>query len=263
MDSYSVIVPVHNNAAVVRRTLRSLDVAIAFLNREWGSTVPGEVVVVDDGSTDDSSRAVAEYGKDFKLVRRERASSPSCARNTGVSHSRGQLLFFLDGDDLFLPEHLYACYQTLADRSFSYVKTGVRLADPVHADWRPRIEFSVTINLCVRREVHDFVGGFPDLHLFRRDGDQFVHQTDIFNKIEDMFYNDLLDKLFQGAVVPRETVEYCRYPGNAYDRQYEKFCQPFGKCPEPFTEDFLFRHNLAMLLVDRQIKQLRQTRGNV
>ena len=261
MDSFSVIVPVHNNAAVVQRTLQSVGDAIAFLKREWGTVVPGEVIVVDDGSTDGSDRAIAEYGQDYKLVRREQASSPSCARNTGVSHSTGQLLIFLDGDDRFLPEHMHACYQALQSRAVSYVKTGVRLADPVHADWRPRIEYSLSINLCVRREAHDLVGGFPNLHLFRRDGDQFVHQTDIFYKIEDIFYNQLLRELCRGAVVPRETVEYCRYPGNAYDRQYEKFCRPLGAYPDSHSEDVLFRHKLASLLVQRQVKQLQQPRG--
>src|SRR5262249_26972988 len=155
-----------------------------------GPAVAAEVVVVDDGSADGTYRTALEFtrGKgSWKVVRRDSPSSPSCARNTGVSHSSGELLFFLDGDDLFLPHDIAECYRALEDRGTDYVKTGVRLAHPVHPDWRPRIEFSIPINLCIRRRCHEFFGGFPDYHLFSRADGRFRHETDIFFKIEDMF----------------------------------------------------------------------------
>jgi hypothetical protein len=190
------------------------------------------------------------------LVQREKSSSPSCARNAGVACSTGDLLCFLDGDDLFFPNHLYECYRALEDSGVSFVKTGVRLADPVHPDWRGRIESSVVLNLCVRRSCHDFLGGFLDLHLFRRDGDAFDHQTDIFYKVEDQFYNLMLDQLFRGARVETETVEYCRYPGNSYDKQYEKFRQPYGACAVSDADSF--RITLAGLLVQDRIDSLKK-----
>jgi hypothetical protein len=63
--------------------------------------------------------------------------------------------------------------KALGESGADFFKTGVRLADPVHADWRPRIAFSLALSLCVRRGCHEFVGGFPDYQLCRREGDTF------------------------------------------------------------------------------------------
>jgi hypothetical protein len=135
----------------------------------------------------------------------------------------------------------------LESEKIDFVKTGVRLADPVHPDWKPRIEFSIVLNLCIRRRCHDFFGGFPDYHLFKRQGDQFVHEEDIFYKAEDMFYNLLAHQFFRGVTLPMETVAYCRYPGNSYDRQYEKFSRPFAG-HQPPTGKERFRLQLAEVL---------------
>src|SRR6476661_207098 len=117
MDSFSVIVTAHNCAAFIGPALRSVEAAIAAFQRQRPSaSATGEVVVVDDGSTDGTSQQVAEFtrGRNFwKVVRRDTPSSPSCARNTGALHSAGALLFFLDGDDLFLPNHILECCRTL------------------------------------------------------------------------------------------------------------------------------------------------------
>jgi tetratricopeptide (TPR) repeat protein len=232
MTSFSVIVTAHNCAAVLRRTLQSVHHALVYYRSEPnGPKGAGEVIIVEDGSTDATASVAADFlhGKDgWNLLRRPQASSPCCARNTGDRKARGDLLFFLDGDDLFLPEHIAACCRALEDPALDFIKTGVRLADPVHPDWKKRIDFSVIINLCLRRRCHDELGGFPDYHLFRRVGDRFTHEKDLFFKIEDMYYNRLVDHFFRGRTLARETVDHLRSPGNSFDRQYAKFCQPFN-----------------------------------
>jgi len=233
MNSLSVIITAHNNAAVLPRTLQSARDAVAFgKEQDVFREVAVEVVAVDDGSTDATGAILDEFARETgytSVIHRPRPSSPSCARNTGAAAARGELLYFLDGDDLYLPEHLVVCYWALQfTPQAGFAKTGVVLADPVHPDWRPRIEGSVVLNLCVRRHCHEAVGGFPDYHLFVRHGDGFKHLSDIFYKFEDQFYNQLLAKRFTGVAVRRETVQYLRYPGNSYDRQYEKFRRPFG-----------------------------------
>lgn len=261
-DRLSVIVTAHNCGPVIRRTLQSVVDAIDWLNVSSETTVATEVVVVDDGSSDQTAEAAAEFAGRYagwKVVLRERPTNPAFARNLGVRASQGDLLFFLDGDDLFLPMHLAVCRQALADATVDFVKTKVRLAHPVHGDWRLRIENSLAINLCIRRRCHNFCGGFPDDQLFRRIGDELQHELDIFYKLEDTFYNYVLNRVFRGRRLALETVEYCRHRGNSFDRQYEKFCQPFGAVPEYENPDDLLRLRVASALAQHRVERLKAT----
>jgi glycosyltransferase involved in cell wall biosynthesis len=64
-----------------------------------------ELVVVDDGSTDDTPTMLASYGDAIRVVRKENGGVAS-ARNAGIEAAKGDLLAFLDDDDLFLPGKL-------------------------------------------------------------------------------------------------------------------------------------------------------------
>jgi glycosyltransferase involved in cell wall biosynthesis len=262
MKSFSVIVTAHNNETVLQRTLQSVEEAITYRAARQPSFhwQDAEIVVVDDGSTDGTLQILRDFsaGKPFyTVVHRPQSSSPSCARNTGVAASTGEFLFFLDGDDLFLPSHIDACWRELQAPNWQFVKTGVRLQDPVHPDWKVRIEHSLVINFCVRRTCHEAVGGFPDYHLFVRHGDDYTHRVDIFYKVEDQFYSELVCSLFPGVKVLAETVEHLRYPGNTFDRQYAKFCQPFGQYREMLAPEHRFRLGLAELITRYQLDTLR------
>jgi glycosyltransferase involved in cell wall biosynthesis len=90
----SVIVPVYNGA---RYLGEALDSALA---QDYGAV---EVIVIDNGSTDDS-RAVAA-ARNVKLLHQERPGA-GAARNTGIDASRGEILAFLDQDDVWLPSKL-------------------------------------------------------------------------------------------------------------------------------------------------------------
>jgi glycosyltransferase involved in cell wall biosynthesis len=157
--SFSVIITTHNNQAVLAATLKSAEEAIGFDADCTPSFRAGDaqIVVVDDGSTDGTPEILRDFvaGKAmYTLVRRQHSSSPACARNAGVEVAHGELLIFLDGDDLFLPPHIHHCLQALEDPKCCFAKTGVHLKDPVHPDWKQRIEHSVVINLCLRRRCH-------------------------------------------------------------------------------------------------------------
>jgi glycosyltransferase involved in cell wall biosynthesis len=263
MKPLSVIVTAQNNEGVLPGTLTSVEDALAFHAKRDKSFQPAdaEVVVVDDGSTDHTADVLQQLTHNkplYTVIRRERPSSPSCARNTGVAASSGELLLFLDGDDLFLPSHIDDCWRQMQDPHCSFVKTGVRLRDPIHPDWRVPLEQCLAINLCVRRRCHKFVGGFPDYHLCTRQGEQLVPTADLFFKVEDQFYNRLLFALFQGFKIEAETVEHRRYPGNSFDRQYAKFCRPLGQYRDDVSADDRFRASVADLIIRHRIEVLRQ-----
>lgn len=93
----SVIVPAYNATGSIGETLRSV------LAQTYSVF---EVVVVDDGSTDDPA-ALCDALNDSRIrVVRQSNRGLAGARNTGIRHARGRFLAFLDADDLWLPEKL-------------------------------------------------------------------------------------------------------------------------------------------------------------
>ncbi len=98
--SLSVIVPAYNYASTVRRALVSVIPQLA---------VSHELIVIDDGSIDDTPAVIAELTKEFPgkfhYVRKENGG-PSSARNRGIRESSGSFLVFLDADDELLPDAL-------------------------------------------------------------------------------------------------------------------------------------------------------------
>lgn len=95
----SVIIPAFNSALFLPDALRSV------LNQTYPHL---EVVVVDDGSVDSTAELLAEWAaqdKRVRWVRQENQGLPS-ARNTGMRQASGELLAFLDADDVIMPEKL-------------------------------------------------------------------------------------------------------------------------------------------------------------
>lgn len=86
----SCIIAAHNAAKYLRETLDNV-----LAQR----SVTFEVIVVDDGSTDETAEIAASYGDRLRLVRQENAGV-SAARSRGIEHARGELIVFVDADDL-------------------------------------------------------------------------------------------------------------------------------------------------------------------
>jgi glycosyltransferase involved in cell wall biosynthesis len=96
----SVVIPTWNRAHLVGESVESA------LGQEGGDL---EVIVVDDGSTDGTAEVIERrFGKSVKLLRMTTRSGVGAARNEGVCHATGDLLAFLDSDDLWLPGKLKA-----------------------------------------------------------------------------------------------------------------------------------------------------------
>lgn len=96
MKTISVIIPTYNYARFLRE---AIDSALA----QTCSAL--EVIVVDDGSTDDTPRILAGYGDRIRSIRQDN-QGVSAARNTGIAAARGEYLAFLDSDDVWKPRKL-------------------------------------------------------------------------------------------------------------------------------------------------------------
>jgi glycosyltransferase involved in cell wall biosynthesis len=101
----SVVIPNYNYAHYLGDTLDSV----------FAQTYSHlELIVVDDGSQDESEALVRSYGKLIRFIRQNN-QGVSVARNRGVQESKGQYIAFLDADDLWLPTKLEKQVQRLLD----------------------------------------------------------------------------------------------------------------------------------------------------
>src|SRR5215217_62523 len=91
----SVVIPCYNQAHFLKEAIESV------LKQSYAHY---EIVVVDDGSTDETSEVASSY-EGVRLIRQENRGLAE-ARNTGIKHSEGDFLVFLDADDRLLPEAL-------------------------------------------------------------------------------------------------------------------------------------------------------------
>lgn len=92
----SVIIPTYNRGWIIKETIDSV------LAQTFDSY---ELIVVDDGSDDNTSEILDNYGNKIRIIRQTN-QGVSSARNRGIISSSGKLIALLDSDDLWLPEKL-------------------------------------------------------------------------------------------------------------------------------------------------------------
>jgi glycosyltransferase involved in cell wall biosynthesis len=164
----SVIIPTHNRAGCLREAVDSV-LAQEFRNFE--------LIVVDDGSTDDTPRLLQEYGDAIRVLRQENRGV-SAARNRGIAAARGALIAFLDSDDLWLPGKLdrqVEFFNSHADALICqteelWVRKGRRVNPGKRHRKRGGMIFEPSLDLClvspsavmVRRELFQRVGFFDE-----------------------------------------------------------------------------------------------------
>lgn len=96
MVSVSVIIPTYNRGWIIKE---AIDSVLAQTYRTY------ELIVVNDGSTDETAALLNQYGDRLQVIYQEN-QGVSSARNRGIASSRGELIALLDSDDLWLPEKL-------------------------------------------------------------------------------------------------------------------------------------------------------------
>ena len=161
----SIVIPTYNRSAIVRRAIDSvLDQTFTDL----------EIIIVDDGSTDDTREALAAYPDRVRYVRQENAG-PAAARNHGMLLARGDYIGFLDSDDAYLPQNvekhlrvfeanpgagLVYCGIEILDRNGDHVKNVLpNPGDRGHVlDRLIRYNFITSSTVLLRRKAMEFAG---------------------------------------------------------------------------------------------------------
>jgi glycosyltransferase involved in cell wall biosynthesis len=120
--SVSVIIPTYNRSKLLAQAIASV----------LGQTYPNhEIIVVDDGSTDDTCDYVASLGDPrVKLVRAAHSGHIPRVRNTGIARARGEWVAFLDSDDVWLPAKLERQMQAIRDSKAAWSYTRYEHVNP-------------------------------------------------------------------------------------------------------------------------------------
>lgn len=173
----AVIIPTYNRADAVCRAIESVLV----------QTYPRvEIIVVDDGSTDDTRSRLRQFGGKIRVIWKQN-SGPAAARNTGVRESTGEVIAFLDSDDLYLPTKLERQVALLNQAGPSvccclcntllHFWDGRRTSSFELSPLEPQQEFGVWLNAtevlstrfvifnqaaAIRREAFEWAGGFDE-----------------------------------------------------------------------------------------------------
>lgn len=96
MAKVSVIIPTHNREDYISDTLESV------INQTYKDL---EIIVIDDGSTDNTKKKLETFGNKIKLIE-QKNSERAVARNNGVKSSSGKYIAFLDSDDIWIKHKL-------------------------------------------------------------------------------------------------------------------------------------------------------------
>jgi len=164
----SVIIPTYNRAGCLREAVDSV------LAQEFRGF---ELIVVDDGSTDETPQLLREYGSSIRMLRQENRGV-SAARNAGIAASRGELIAFLDSDDAWLPGKLARQVEffrqnpeiLICQTEELWVKNGRRVNPGQRHRKRGGMIFEPSLALCLvspsavmlRRELFEQVGLFDE-----------------------------------------------------------------------------------------------------
>lgn len=106
----SVIIPLYNKAETITRTLSSI------LSQEYDNY---EVVIVDDGSTDNGLEVVKSLRSDKISIYCQPNKGPSAARNLGVRKAKGDWVVFMDADDWF-EQNAFTVFESMIHRKNKY-----------------------------------------------------------------------------------------------------------------------------------------------
>jgi glycosyltransferase involved in cell wall biosynthesis len=117
----TAVIPTHNRSRLLAQALRSA---------LWQEGVDLEIVVVDDGSSDDTPDVVASFKDErVRLVRNEVPQRVAAARNRGLAEARGRWVGFLDDDDIWAPNKLARQLRAAGQAQRSWVYTGAVKVD--------------------------------------------------------------------------------------------------------------------------------------
>lgn len=210
MAKISVIVPVYNTAAFLKRCVQSV---LEQTFDDW------ELILVNDGSPDNAWELMLPYAANPKI---RLLSSPnrglSAARNAGVEVARGQWIYFLDSDDFIHPQLLEIAYRALCTHRTDFAYFCLRHIQPGEEPDTLATRFERVPERVVLAPFSDFLNPSADIEAVR-----FLWPRALFNRVrftprlkfEDIcFVRSVLPLLASGVFLDYAPYYYVQRPGS-------------------------------------------------
>lgn len=259
-ESISICIASYNTLSTRKE---GLDACLEGLKKSisyFQSKTPNiDVVVswVDDASTDSTWEYVSSYFlknniKNVIEVLRVNSHQGYC-RNLAAKLVDSDYIMFCDSDDVFLENHIQVCYEVIthkdsAKRHLAWAHTTAYM-DPalkIHKEWVPLISQTIPITKILRRDVWEFLEGFPVNDLYKITG------------CEDQDWMMLANYFFLAVGVTAPTVEYRCYPGSFFETQLDKFQKPLAEAkPCPREEAHKELHRIRRLYIEQRLEYLK------
>lgn len=192
---FSVILTTYNRQASIERALNSL------INQTYASF---EVIIVDDGSNDNSFMIINAYLKNNNNFRYlyEDNQGAGAAKNLGIQAARGKYITFLDSDDEYLNEHLTIRYSILKQYpEIDFLHGGYKIIGDSYVPDIHNKEQKIHLDYCVvggtfvfKRDIVNKLNGYPKL--------RFGDDTQFYNLVQQGNY--IIKK------IPNQTYVYHR-----------------------------------------------------
>lgn len=222
----SAVVPVRNGERYLAAALDSI------LSQ---SCCPAEIIVVDDGSTDDTVVVAGHYASRVTLIRQSN-QGPGAARNAGAARASGTLVAFLDADDVWTPgalaSHLAALESSpVAVAAWGLSSLAVALGGkPPPEDWGGRPQWALSVSsMMFHRSVLAEFGGFAAEMRYGEDLDLLVRLREAGLRMAHHDYLVAERRLHTGNLTRDEVLtERARFVAvkRAYDRR--RACRTTG-----------------------------------
>ena len=190
----SIIIPSYNNADTIIETLQSI---------EKQSYKNNEVIIVDDGSSDDLKTIIMEYQNVTPLTisyHYQDNAGPSVARNKGAQLAKGTFLLFLDADDLIHESYIEMAVKVLNENTSINIVYGdaeffgaeVGKWDLADYNLQDFLKYnSIPIFAVIKNDVFHKVGGFDEQLTFTEDWELWIRIIKAFggvHKINETMY---------------------------------------------------------------------------
>ncbi len=234
----SIVIPLYNKAHTIKRTLGSV---LAQTFKDF------EVVIVNDGSTDNGVNVIHKFTNDkrIKIIEQEN-QGVSVARNQGVFNSKYNYIAFLDGDDEWLPEYLEYMHKSI----LKYPKAGfICGAGKVRSGGKDYLRLAKKYENQITE-----INFFENPHVFVHTSATIV-KKDVFNKTIGfpigMKRNQDYALFFSIALLTK--VAYCGFPLSVYvgDVEGQATTKPF----EDVMEHIIKRYDIVYNVWKEQNKK--------